>query len=168
VIRTDNAQGIRASNAQATVTWGGRQGVQVDFAGPGTLFGGANVPPGFGIPNLNNIDQLVDMRYERPTTWAVNLFCEIVGFAPNIGDQIRVLWDVFISVGKASNRIQLATSFSKTAVPIAPAAQSTLLALQIAAQTIQIIPNALSVTVAGGGAQTQSYGWSAWIAPVVD
>src|SRR6267378_6272471 len=163
-LRADNEQGPAYLAQQAFVTWGGRDNVSVTAAGsPVTLFFPFPVPA-FRLP-IVNFKQLVDVRYARPTTWAVNLFVEAQ--APmDIGDTVRLLWNVNVSVGSASNRIQIETNFTKVAVPTAPAAQSTLVSLQVAAHTIQIIPDAMSAHCAAD--KTQNFAWSAWVAPVVD
>jgi hypothetical protein len=166
-LRGDNEQGIRQDRAQATLVWGGQQFLDAGTQPAGTTLFFPFPVPAFQLP-LATFDQLVDMRFERPTTWNISLFVEILQTTAGIavGDSVRILWDVNVQVGKAKNRLQVETVFTQAAVPIAPAAHSTLVNLQLPAQTIQIIPNAMSVHWAA--AQRIQTRWSAWIAPQVD
>lgn len=169
-LRGDNEQGPTFERQQANVRWGDRQSVAFQ-PGAGGLAVAPNTyffpfPPGFGFDlPVKSFNQLVDMRYERPTTWSISLFAEAQQ-PMGIGDTMRILWDVFVSVGAAKNRLQFLTSFTKAAVPIAPDSQTMFFFTQLPAQTIQIVPNAISAHKTTNA--KQQINWSAWVAPVVD
>jgi hypothetical protein len=164
--RADNQQGIGVDIAQATLVWGGQQYLDAGSQPAGTTLFFPFPVPAFQLP-MSGFDQLVDMRYARPTTFAIDLFVEIITPQTFVGDSVRVLFDVNVSVGKVRNKIQQECVFTKAAVPIAPASQATLVSLQLAAHTIQIIPEAMSVHWATAAHDLQVR-WSAWVAPLVD
>lgn len=169
--RQDNQQGIAYQDQQSFLTWGGRQSITFDapagFVGPGTLF--FKGPPGFNIPGLVLLEQLVDLRFKRPTTFAICLFIEMTLSA--IGDNARMVFDVNTSVGKAANRIQKLVQYDATLATsgTAPQLVSIVDTSQIAAQTIQIVPEGLSTHYSTPGpVPTRTITWSAWVAPLVD
>lgn len=164
--RTDNEQGPAYERQQAFLTWGGRQSISLaNVAAGGTVY---TFPgPVFGtqpIPGLNQFDQLVDVRYERPTAWAVQLY-----FAPLstmlANEFYNMAWDVNVSVGKAKNTLKYRTRFE---VITGAEDQVTLINQTIAAHTIQIIPTFLSLRLETIGTRSNQFAWSAWVAPLVD
>jgi hypothetical protein len=163
--RTDNRQGIAAASQQAFVTWGRKQFVS---AGPLTADVVYSFPDDGAdplVPNLKGFEQLVDMRYKRPTTWSVHLYIANEEFMA-AGSSFRMTWRVNVSVGQASIQLRMLTEFIKTT----GANQVVLLTQQFAAHTIQIIPEALTIVAKNveGGTLKQDLSWAAWIAPVVD
>lgn len=170
-LRQDNEQAPSYQSQQAFVRWGSRQTITFDppagFVGPGTLFAFFPVPA-FNIPGLVQFQQLVDLRFKRPTTFAVCLFLEM-NVVP-IGDSSRMTFDVNVSVGQAANRIQRLVEYTATiATATAPQIVSVLDTSQLAAQTIQIIPEGLSTHYSTPGpAPSRTISWSAWVAPLVD
>lgn len=170
--RQDNEQAPSYASQQSFVTWGDRQTITFDppagFVGPGTLFALFPVAA-FTIPGLVAFNQLVDLRFKRPTTFAVCLFLEMT--QSPIGDYSRILFNINTSVGKAANRIQRVVQYDATLATsgTAPAIVSTLDTSQIAAHTIQIIPEGLATHYSTAGPQpSRTISWSAWVAPLVD
>lgn len=163
--RTDNRQGVDPASQQAFVTWGRRQFVSAGPLNADTVYSFPDDGADPVVPNLKSFEQLVDMRYKRPTTWSVHLYIANDEFMA-AGSSFRMTWLVNVSVGQSSVQLRMLSEFIKTT----GANQVVLLTQQFAAHTIQIIPEALTIVSKNveGADLFQRLTWAAWIAPVVD
>jgi hypothetical protein len=178
-LRADNA--MSPGSLQSFVTWGGRQSLSTTIVAP-TIFAFPTLPGPIAttpIPNLMAFDQLVDMRYPRPTSWAVSLYIENpfpqqLSFAapPNPSDQATLVWNVTTSVGHATNSLKIEQRLVGVPADLANFGPiiANLINLQVAAHTIQIKPEYLEIdaNVNAGVPHPIQLNWSAWIAPLVD
>lgn len=168
--RVDNEMGINANLAQSYLTWGSRRSLSV----AGLASTNYTFPIATGvlpIPGLGALEQMVDIRYKRPTTWSIHLYFE----APDgmlIGDFSTMLWRVNTSVGSANNTLTFDTTLPPIATTRGAGFAKVLTNIQIAAHTIQVTP---FVWTYGFGPNPPDpatrnirWVWSAWAAPIVD
>jgi len=170
-LQVDQQHRLSIEEQQAFITWGDRAQTNIlasevtpgkDYAFPVPAGASSIIQP---LPRFKRLDQMVDVKFARPTTWTINLYAECLQ-QMNVGDSFSVTWSVRTSVGQATNELLFITNFVE---PSTGGLQRIIVAEQLAAMTIQVIPTQVVMGFAlAQPAHDQNIVWSAWAAPLVD
>lgn len=143
------------SGFQQWITWGNLQTQTI------TAAGAATIPGVLGTPA-----QLVQLQYERPTSWSIQLAIDLTQGNWLVGDVVFVQWQITLACGKAIfNQRILQTLHITPGEPGAPTVVQSTTIQQAAAHRINIVPSQVGWTVAD--ALPRIFTWGAWCAPLV-
>ena len=165
----EQATRIDTAGLQSFLTWGDQQSMaNIVSTAPGQIYvlpvGSTGLPP-FPNPPSTGLVQLVDARFQRPTTWTVALYVEAQSDMPT-GDGFQVVWSVQTNVGKAFNEQVIQQAYVSPGTISPPRPRSVLTTLQLPGQMVQVIPKLVSYNFTSAGTTQSLLKWSASVAPV--